>query len=303
MIEKDFLQFTRVLLENVLLIIRCVYFMNEFFSCIMSILKYTHAVVCRIPKTYGNDIESDYPRAKLQHEYYVKALRDTGIDVVELPPDISLPMSGFVDDTAVVCNAIALMTRPGNHTRLKEVEIMRSVLKKELDLPIIDIADKSAMLDGGDVLFTGKEIFVGVGKFTNEAGARAVAAAFPEFPCMPIKVPENYHLKSLMSMAGPDIICVGAGKTPQDVLNRIKREATYSYQTLTVPEDHAANVLYVNGTLFHRSEKEIPASFKVFSEKLDFYRQSLDVSELAKRSCGLTSCCLLIRRSRYYRIF
>lgn len=47
------------------------------------------------------------------------------------------------------------------------------------------------------------------------------------------------------------------------VLQRIKREATYSYQTLTVPEDHAANVLYVNGTLFHRSEKEIPASFKV----------------------------------------
>lgn len=78
-------------------------------------------MVCRIPKTYGNDIESDYPRAKLQHEYYVKALRDTGIDVVELPPDISLPMSGFVEDTAVVCNGIALITRPGNHTRLKEV--------------------------------------------------------------------------------------------------------------------------------------------------------------------------------------
>lgn len=37
-------------------------------------------------------------------------------------------------------------------------------------------------------VITGKEIFVGVGKFTNEAGARAVAAAFPEFPCMPIKV-------------------------------------------------------------------------------------------------------------------
>lgn len=32
---------------------------------------------------------------------------------------------------------------------------MKAVLRKELDLPIIDIADKSAMLDGGDVLFTG----------------------------------------------------------------------------------------------------------------------------------------------------
>lgn len=54
------------------------------------------------------------------------------------------------------------------------------------------------------------------------------------------------------------------------IFQRVKREATYSYQTLTVPEDSAANVLYVNGTLFHRSEKEIPASFKVSFRLLFF---------------------------------
>lgn len=32
---------------------------------------------------------------------------------------------------------------------------MRAVLRKELDLPIVDMADKTATLDGGDVLFTG----------------------------------------------------------------------------------------------------------------------------------------------------
>lgn len=89
----------------------------------MSTLKYTHAVVCRIPKTYGSDIQNDYPRAKFQHECYVKALRDTGIDVVELPADEAFPMCAFVEDTAVCCNGIALITRPGNHSRLKEVTI------------------------------------------------------------------------------------------------------------------------------------------------------------------------------------
>lgn len=34
----------------------------------------------------------------------------------------------------------------------------------------------------------GREFFVGLSQFTNEAGARAVAAAFPEYPCVPIKV-------------------------------------------------------------------------------------------------------------------
>lgn len=46
-------------------------------------------------------------------------------------------------------------------------------------------------------------------------------------------------------------------------VQRIEREATFSYQTLTVPEDIAANVLYVNGTLIHRSVDEIPDSCKV----------------------------------------
>lgn len=39
----------------------------------------------------------------------------------------------------------------------------------------------------------GREYFVGLGQYTNEAGARAVAAAFPEYPCVPIKVNKNTH--------------------------------------------------------------------------------------------------------------
>lgn len=69
-----------------------------------------------------------------------------------------------------------------------QVENIRAILKKELDLALVDIADPKAKLEGGDVLFTGKEFFVGISDFTNEAGARAVANAFPEFPCVPIKV-------------------------------------------------------------------------------------------------------------------
>lgn len=35
---------------------------------------------------------------------------------------------------------------------------------------------------------SGSEFFVGISNFTNELGAKAIAAAFPEFPCVPIKV-------------------------------------------------------------------------------------------------------------------
>nr|CAD7201551.1 unnamed protein product [Timema douglasi] len=294
----------------------------------MASLKFTHAVVCRIPLSFRTRGEIELEEAKRQHEAYVRLLRELGLDVIELPPDETLPECMFVEDTAIVCNGLALITRPGAQNRAKEVsvcatihkvvETIRAVLKKELDLPIVEIGDESAKLDGGDVLFTGREFFVGLSEWTNEAGARAVAAAFPEFPCTPVKVrpcvdpeesldletiqvAESRHLKALVSMAGPDVICVGAGMAAQEVLKRIKREATFSYQTLTVPEDIAANVLYVNGTLIHRSPEEIPESCKVFAERIDFPKRTLNMSELAKAGSGLTSCCLLFRRMRHIR--
>lgn len=180
--------------------------------------------------------------------------------MIELPPDEQCPECTFVEDTAVVLNGIALITRPGAPGRAKEAENIRTVFKKELDIPIVEIADPNAKLDGGDVLFTGKEFFVGLSSWTNEAGAKAVAAAFPEYPCVPIKVTEQHHLKYYISMAGPELLCVSNTKESQEILRRIEREATFSYQKLTISEADAANVLYINGTLIHRAVQDCPIS-------------------------------------------
>ncbi|XP_043288029.1 N(G),N(G)-dimethylarginine dimethylaminohydrolase 1 [Venturia canescens] len=267
----------------------------------MALHRYTHAVLCRIPLSLRTRGEVDLDEARKQHLALAELLREIGIDVVEMPPDEESPLCPFVDDVAIVCNGTALIARPAEPSRLKEIETIRAVLKKELDIPLVEIADKNARLDGGDVLFTGREFFVGLSQFTNEAGARAVAAAFPEYPCVPIKVAESKRLKSLVTMAGPDVMCVGAGKESQEALKRIEREATYSYQTLTVPEDEAANVVYVNGTLIHRSEEEIPNSSKVFAAKVEFPTRPLAFTQLARVSSGLTSCCLLVRRPKHIR--
>ncbi len=41
--------------------------------------------------------------------------------MIELPADESLPEGVFVEDTAVICDGIALICRPGLPGRLKEV--------------------------------------------------------------------------------------------------------------------------------------------------------------------------------------
>ena len=39
-----------------------------------------------------------------------------------------------------------------------------------------------ALLDGGDVLFTGREIFVGLSSRTNKEGVGSLAKAFSKYP-------------------------------------------------------------------------------------------------------------------------
>lgn len=265
----------------------------------MASFRYTHAIVCRVPNSFktqaiGITNEINLEEARKQHEDYCRALRQVGLDVIELPADENLPDCVFVEDTAVVCNGTVLITRPGHPARRKEVETMRAIFKKELEMPVIEIKDESATLEGGDVLFTGREFFVGISSRTNEAGAKAVAMAFPEYPVTPIKMSTGLHLKSSMSMAGPDIICVGASKGAQEVLRRIEREATHKYQTLTVPDDDAANGIYVNGTLIHR--EDFPESLKVFENNIKTPRRPVDFTDVGKPQAHLTCASIIFRK-------
>jgi hypothetical protein len=84
-------------------------------------------------------------------------------------------------------------------------------------------------------------------------------------------------------MAGPDVISVGSCGEAQRVLKRVEREASHRYQTLTLPEDGAANCLYVNGTLIHRSREEAPKSDAVRSQ---FRQPTLNFTNLTAQSAN-----------------
>ncbi|KAG0726068.1 N(G),N(G)-dimethylarginine dimethylaminohydrolase 1 [Chionoecetes opilio] len=283
----------------------------------MSNFRYTHAIVCRLPDSYkssalGLSGPVDLPKARKQHEMYVASLREIGLDVIELPADEKHPDCVFVEDVAIVCNGTALLTKPGHPDRKNEVVYMREILKNELELPVIEITDKNATLDGGDVLFTGKEFFVGLSSRTNQAGACALASAFPEFHCTPIKaslsvmllytVENSLHLKTAMTMCGPDVICVGSTPSVQNILKRIVKEAMFKYQTVTVPDWVAANVVFANGFLLHRSAEDYPETAKVFEEKLSHWTlKSQDFSEFEKANGSLTCCSILIRKTRHLK--
>ncbi|XP_070303775.1 N(G),N(G)-dimethylarginine dimethylaminohydrolase 1 isoform X2 [Salvelinus sp. IW2-2015] len=261
---------------------------------------FTHAVVRAIPSSLAKEAlrmnvsDVDLEKARREHEVYVGVLKQKlGLEVIELPADESLPDCVFVEDAAVVCGDTALITRPGAESRRKETAAIRQTLK-ELGLNIVDMSDETATLDGGDVLFTGREFFVGLSKRTNQRGAEILAEAFKELAVSTVPVTDGLHLKSFCSMGGPGLIVIGSSEPAQKALKIMQQMSDHRYDKLTVPDDIAANTIYMNlpgkgHVLLHCTPEEFPESAKVFEKLKDHMLIPVSNMEKVKVDGALTA--------------
>lgn len=261
--------------------------------------QYTKAIVCGVPSSLPaaalrlNDPSEpvDFNKAVKQHAKYVSALKNLGLQVKELPADEECPDCVFVEDVAVVCDGIALVARLGHPSRRGESARMKTVLE-DLGLSVVEM-EQPAILDGGDVLFTGKEFLVGLSGRSNQQGIDFLAKVFPNYPVTGITVTGRLHLKSMMTMAGPNVIAVGGSDDSKTAWNEVQLKAKFKYERFMVPEDRAANCLLVNDTLFHLPAAEIPNSHDVFKQ-LPGQKIELENSELYKVDGCLTCLSILI---------
>uniref|UniRef100_A0A3B4A743 Uncharacterized protein n=1 Tax=Periophthalmus magnuspinnatus TaxID=409849 RepID=A0A3B4A743_9GOBI len=267
--------------------------------------RYTHAVVRGVPASLATEAlrsceaEVDLDRARQEHADYVEVVkRRLGLEVVELPADEALPDCVFVEDAAVVCGDTALITRPGAESRRGEV--IKGALKK-LGLNIVEMTDERATLDGGDVLFTGQEFFVGLSKRTNQRGAEILADAFKDFAVSTVPVTDGLHLKSFCSMGGPGLILIGSSEHAQKALKIMQQMSDHRYDKLTLPDDLAANCIYMNlpdkgHVLLHSTRDMFPESFKVLEKLKDYLLIPVSNSEKMKVDGALTCCSVLINK-------
>lgn len=145
---------------------------------------YTRAVVGSLTNSFiAGSLRAEEPtepidlgKAKRDHEHYVRELKKLIPDTVQIPPNEDFPDMVFVEDPAVVHGGKALMTNMRPSTRSQETGIMRPVLR-ELGLQIVETDDAEAFIDGGDVLFTGREFLVGLSRRTNAVSGGSLLAA------------------------------------------------------------------------------------------------------------------------------
>jgi len=150
----------------------------------------------------------DVVRARAQHEAYVAALEAAGWRTVQVEPADDHPDAVFVEDTVVVVDDLAVLTRPGAPERRGEVDGTRRAVAA-LGLRTATV-QPPATLDGGDVLQVGRTVYTGRGGRTNAAGVRALRDVLAPLgrAVVPVALRGVLHLKSAVT-ALPDGTLVG----------------------------------------------------------------------------------------------
>uniref|UniRef100_A0A8C0GNT2 DDAH family member 2, ADMA-independent n=1 Tax=Chelonoidis abingdonii TaxID=106734 RepID=A0A8C0GNT2_CHEAB len=273
--------------------------------CPSSFGRYTHAIVCSVPDSLaaqpaGDGAEPvDLAKAHRQYGVYTGILRQKlGLQVIELAADEGLPLSVLVEDAAVIQADTALVTRPWEPARRREISSIKKVLE-ELKMRVVEVTDDGATLDGSDVLFTGECPTPGGGRTSGLNPGCEPAGG--DFAVSTVPVVGSSHLKSFCSMAGPDTIAIGSSEAAKKAMRTMEQLTDHHYDTLTVPDDPAGNCIYVRlgpkgSALLHRSPEEFPNSLPPFQKLADLTLIPAACSEVAKLGGALSSCSLLINK-------
>jgi len=240
--------------------------------------------------------------------------------VYQIPADDRYPDCCFLEDTTVLCDSIAWMTHMGHKTRRGESDEVADVLKSWKFKIHRQMTDGSqGTMDGGDVLFTGQEYFVGLSSRTTATAVDAMRTAFGDtYPvtALDMNMPllsqssspvsaENsqpLHLKSIMTVCGKGQIAVAdtpLGRTLFHHLNgKSVRHRPLPYQPVWIPaeESAAANFILIDDRLLYRSDTEYPKAARVLS-RVQVMSRTLNMSEMGKADGALTCCSLLVPQS------
>jgi dimethylargininase len=184
--------------------------------------------------THVERVPVDRELAVRQWEGYVRALRESGWQPVEVPSQEDCPDSVFVEDAVVVYGATALICRSAAPSRLPETPAVEEAVRA-LGCAVHRV-EAPGTLDGGDVLKSGETVYVGVGGRTNEEGVRQLRAAFEPLGARVVPVPLTgvLHLKSAVT-ALPDGTVIG--------LPRLAPDTSYFPRFRPVPEEAGAHVV------------------------------------------------------------
>ena len=222
----------------------------------------------------------DVAKAIAEHERYEAALRSLGARVVRAPEEPTLPDAVFVEDTALVLDEVAIITRPGAPSRRPEIESMASVLSAYRSVQRIQ---PPGTLDGGDVLQVGRTIYVGLSSRTNRDGIAQLGTLVSDwgYEVIPVPVKGCLHLKSAVTQVADNLLLLNDRWVSPECF------ASMAVVIVAPQEPHAANALLIGGTVIYPTHH--PETARRL-ERAGVRLEAVPCGELAKAEGGVTCC-------------
>jgi dimethylargininase len=253
---------------------------------------FTRAVSPRLAEcqlTHLPRVPIDATRAADQHTAYERALAEAGFDIIrvsELPDD---PDAVFVEDTALLLDGHAVITRPGAASRIGETKSTAAGLAGDFELHRIE----RGFLDGGDVLRIGRTLYVGLSTRTDAEGIASLSELVAPigYSVIEAQLRDCLHLKTGATFAGPD-----ASGTPVLLYSEgsVDPAQFAGVEAVAVLEPAAANCVRAGERLIMPAGNTRTASLL---HTLGFSVVEVDVSELQKAESGVTCMSLIDDRS------
>jgi len=225
----------------------------------------------------------DLETARRQHRQYESVLASLGVEVRSLPAEADLPDSVFVEDTAVILDECAVLTRSGAGSRRPEVESIASALAPYRKLFFIGAP---GTLDGGDVLVVGKNVYVGLSTRSNQPAIEQLQdfLASYGYHVHGVRVTGCLHLKSALTQVAAQTLLVNPAWVGLDHFSGMQ------FIEVDPSEPYAANALRIGEVVIYQ-----PAYPKTRQrlEQAGIRVVLVDESELGKAEGALTCCSLI----------
>ena len=223
--------------------------------------------------------------ARAQHHEYVNVLKKLGCEVIELPSEVDLPDSIFVEDTAFILPEVAVLTRPGADSRRPETESIIPALSRYINLVHVRAP---ATIDGGDVLVLEKKIYVGLSTRTNHEAIHQLNELLCEYSytVTGVELHDCLHLKSAVTRVDDKTLLTNKNWVDSSHFENIDLIEVDS------SEPFASNCLPIGKSII------FPTAFPKTRAKLEergYEVVTVDVSELAKAEGAVTCCSLIIQ--------
>ncbi len=226
----------------------------------------------------------DVERALDEHQRFADMLRACGRRIVVLEPLHKYPDSVFIEDAAIPIGDVAFLCPFSVPSRQGEELLLSRDLTRYKN---VDSFVSPASIDGGDVIQTESDVFIGLSSRTNRVAVSQLAKQLPRHRVVPVEIDSIrlLHLKSAATYLGRRTFLVAS---------RLLDPAVFaSYTVLETPsgEEYAANCLAIDENVF------IPTGYPktaVLLRRNGYDVIEVDISEFAKGNGSVSCLCLVL---------